>query len=110
MQKYVNLVDLVKSFPMNIYLRHLASIQERTSPLKFAHLAEKSERKVRYRTFQLRLGQLLQELLLHLVHLDFQRPLLLDRVRPALVNLRPLRLQPGILNCKIMTRGFFSAK
>ena len=54
MQKHVNLVDLVKSFPTNILLQNLASIQKRTSPLKFAHLAEKSERKVRHRTFQLR--------------------------------------------------------
>ena len=43
MQKHVNLVDLVKSFPTNIFLQNLASIQERTSPLNFAHLAEKSE-------------------------------------------------------------------
>ena len=42
MQKHVNLVDLVKSFPTNIFLQNLASIQKRTSPLKFAHLAEKS--------------------------------------------------------------------
>ena len=35
MQKHVNLVDLVKSFPTNIYLQNLASIQKRTSPLKF---------------------------------------------------------------------------
>ena len=42
MQKHVNLVDLVKSFPTNIYLQNLASIQKRTSPAKFAHLAEKS--------------------------------------------------------------------
>ena len=42
MQKHVNLVDLVKSFPTNIFLQNLASIQQRTSPLKFAHLAEKS--------------------------------------------------------------------
>ena len=42
MQKHVNLVDLVKSFPTNIYLQNLASIQRRTSPIKFAHLAEKS--------------------------------------------------------------------
>ena len=42
MQKHVNLVDLVKSFPTNIYLQNLASVQKRTSPLKFAHLAEKS--------------------------------------------------------------------
>ena len=40
----VNLVDIVKSFPTNIYLQNLASIQKRTSPLKFAHLAEKSEK------------------------------------------------------------------
>ena len=43
MQKHVNLVDPVKSFPTNIFLQNLASIQKRTSPLKFAHLAEKSE-------------------------------------------------------------------
>ena len=43
MQKHVNLVDLVKSFPTNIYLQNLASIQPRTSPIKFVHLAEKSE-------------------------------------------------------------------
>ena len=42
MQKHVNFVDLVKSFPTNIYLQNLASIQKRTSPVKFAHLAEKS--------------------------------------------------------------------
>ena len=42
MQKHVNLVDLVKSFPTNIYLQNLASIQKRTSPVKYAHLAEKS--------------------------------------------------------------------
>ena len=42
MQKHVNLVDLVKSFPTTIYLQNLASIQKRTSPVKFAHLAEKS--------------------------------------------------------------------
>ena len=44
MQKHANLVDLVKSFPTNIYLQNLASIQKRTSPVKFAHLAEKSEK------------------------------------------------------------------
>ena len=43
-QKHVNLVDLVKSFPTNIFLQNLASIQKRTSPTKFAHLAEKSEK------------------------------------------------------------------
>ena len=42
MQKHVNLVDLVKSFPTNILLQHLASIQKRTSSVKFAHLDEKS--------------------------------------------------------------------
>ena len=41
-QKHVNLVDLVKSFPTNIFLQNLASIQKRTGPVKFAHLAEKS--------------------------------------------------------------------
>ena len=44
MQKHVNLVDLVKSFPTNIFLQDLASIQQRTSPIKFAHLAGKSEK------------------------------------------------------------------
>ena len=43
MQKHVNLLDLVKSFPTNIFLQNFASIQPRTSPIKFAHLAEKSE-------------------------------------------------------------------
>ena len=44
MQKHVNLVDLVKSFPTNFLLQNLASIQKSTSLIKFAHLAEKSER------------------------------------------------------------------
>ena len=44
MQKHANLVDLAKSFPTNIFLQKLASIQKRTSPIKFAHLAEKSEK------------------------------------------------------------------
>ena len=35
-QRDVNLIDLVKSFPTSIWLRHLASIAKRTSPLKFA--------------------------------------------------------------------------
>ena len=43
MQKHVNLVDLVKGFPTNIFLQNLASIQKRTSPIKSAHLAEESE-------------------------------------------------------------------
>ena len=43
MQKHVNLVDLVKSFPTNIYWQNLASIQQRTSLIKFDSLAEKSE-------------------------------------------------------------------
>ena len=44
MQKRAHLVDLVKSFPTTIYLQNLASIQRRASPVKFAHLAEKSEK------------------------------------------------------------------
>ena len=44
MQRHVQLVDLVKSFPTYIFLQNLASIQKRTSPLKFAHFAEKSEK------------------------------------------------------------------
>ena len=35
MQKYVNLVDLVKRFPKSIYLKKAASIQPRTSLSKF---------------------------------------------------------------------------
>ena len=42
MQKHVNLVDLVKSFPTNIFLQNSASIQTRTSPMKFAHFSWKS--------------------------------------------------------------------
>ena len=41
MQKHVNLVDLVKSFPTNIYLQNLASIQPRTSLSKFARDQQK---------------------------------------------------------------------
>ena len=44
MKKHVNLVDLFKSFPTNIFLQNLASIQMRASPIKFAYLAEKSEK------------------------------------------------------------------
>ena len=44
MQRHVNLVDLVKSFPANIFLQNLASIQKRTSLRMFAHLAEKSDK------------------------------------------------------------------
>ena len=43
MQKHVNLVDLVRSFPTNIFLQNLASTQQRTSLIKFDHLDEKSE-------------------------------------------------------------------
>ena len=43
MQKHVNLVDLGKSFPTNIFLQKLASIQKRTNPIKSAHSVEKSE-------------------------------------------------------------------
>ena len=43
MQKHVNLVDLVTSFPTHIFLQNLASIQKRTSPRKFDTLAEKSD-------------------------------------------------------------------
>ena len=38
------LADLVKSFPPNIFLQNLASIQSRAGSMKFAHLAEKSEK------------------------------------------------------------------
>ena len=38
-QKHVNLADLVKSFPTNIYLQKSASIQPRTSHLMFIILA-----------------------------------------------------------------------
>ena len=40
MQKHViNLVDLVKTFPKNIYLQNMASIQPRTSRSKFADIS-----------------------------------------------------------------------
>ena len=77
MQKHANLVDLVKSFPTNIFLQNLASIQERTSPLKFAHLAE-NRSKVRYRTFQLRCEHPGKRLLLGL---DLVKLLLERRLR-----------------------------
>ena len=37
----MHFVDLGESFPTHIYLQNLASIQPRTSPIKFAHLADK---------------------------------------------------------------------
>ena len=40
---FLNLLFEQIAIPTNIYLQNLASIQKRTSPLKFAHLAEKSE-------------------------------------------------------------------
>ena len=56
---HVNLVDLVKSFPTNIFLQNLASIQKRTSPTKFDHLAEKSDKdSTGSRIFQLRPARL----------------------------------------------------
>ena len=54
-QKHVNLVDLVKSFPKNIFLQILASIQQRTSLIKF-DIWLKNQSKIRYRTFQLSPG------------------------------------------------------
>ena len=47
MQKRVNLVDLVKSIPTSIYLQNAASIQPRTSPVKFAKHYPKVRIKVR---------------------------------------------------------------
>ena len=41
-------VDLGESFQVSICLQKSASIQKRTSPVKFAHLAEKSGLAVRY--------------------------------------------------------------
>ena len=43
MQKHVNLVDLVKSFPTNIFLQKSASIQPRTSHLIFIILSASRE-------------------------------------------------------------------
>ena len=39
-QKYVSLVDLVKSFQKNTYLQNLASIQPRTDLSKFAKITK----------------------------------------------------------------------
>ena len=58
MQKHVNLVDLVKSFPTNIFLQNLASIQKSTGPIKFAHLIEKSGKGSMSNLSQLRLSPL----------------------------------------------------
>ena len=43
-QRIGNLVDLEKRCKMSIWLQNFASIQPRTSPVKFDHLAEKSEK------------------------------------------------------------------
>ena len=42
MQRIANLVVLEKCCKMRIWMQKSASMQKRTSPLKFAHLAEKS--------------------------------------------------------------------
>ena len=47
MQKFVNLVDLVKGFPTTIYLQRFVSIQPRTSLSKFAKNSPKVRKKVR---------------------------------------------------------------
>ena len=47
MQKYVNLVDLVKSFQTSIYLQKSASIQPRTGLSKFAKNWPKVRKTVR---------------------------------------------------------------
>ena len=47
MQKFVNLVDLVKGFPTTIYLQRFVSIQPRTSLSKFAKNWQKVRKKVR---------------------------------------------------------------
>ena len=47
MQKFVNLVDLVKSFPTSIYLQRFVSIQPRTSLSKFAKNSPKVRKKIR---------------------------------------------------------------
>ena len=38
MQKHVHLVDLVKSFPTNVYLQNLAAMQPRMSPSNFVKM------------------------------------------------------------------------
>ena len=43
MQRIANLVFLEKCCKMRIWVQKSASMQKRTSPLKFAHLAEKLE-------------------------------------------------------------------
>ena len=40
----VHCVDLGESFPTSIHLQNLASMQPRTSPVKFDRLSEKSEK------------------------------------------------------------------
>ena len=47
MQKFVNLVDLVLSFPTSIHFQRFVSIQPRTSLFKFAKNRQKLEKKVR---------------------------------------------------------------
>ena len=45
-QKFVNLVDLVKSFPTTIYLQRFVSIQPRASLSKFAKKSPKVRKKL----------------------------------------------------------------
>ena len=89
MQKHVNLVDLVKSFPTNICLQNLASIQKRTSPPKFDHLAEKSE----YSSISNLSTKVLRRRLLLGVDLRLVDPVL--RSAKALQHAKPLLLEDG---------------
>ena len=43
---HVTLVDLVKSFPTNIFLQKLASIQRRRNPMKFDHVTDSAVSKL----------------------------------------------------------------
>ena len=46
MQKFVNLVDLVKGFPTSMYLQRFVSIQPRTSLSKLAKNSPKVRKKL----------------------------------------------------------------
>ena len=118
MQKHVNLVDLVKSFPTNIYLQNLASIQKRTSPVRFAHLAEKSGKgsisnlstKVPTQPRRLR-AALGRKCLLHPGQFDdvFQDPFGSARFRRYTIKLYQHRFVQHRMDCQVTVNTDFAS-
>ena len=100
MQKYANLVDLVKSFPKIIYLQKSASIQPRTTPSQFGEKFNSIFNRV------LRGGRIAREVVLTVSDAHDQRGALtwLKRLRRESTEIR------GGKKTKMLTRLGFRAE